>query len=253
MNIPEKIKQLNPWFYEVNICGNYTTPGLYPLKRRLLNNKGLVDTEYLINRQICRSQLLLDEVIKRYDFTDKSLLDLGCNCCYWTSRYLVEGASSLVGVDGRERFIQQADLLLSCLGLREQSRLIRKNVEEVNFSMLPFTPFDFVLCSGILYHIKDYENLLKRISKVNKDCLVIDTRVMPQDTQFKEPRDLYFNAIEETRDKLTPSRDKLLKLLNTLGYDYEILTPTFKTVKGVEGSDNYNIGCRICIFCRKVK
>lgn len=252
MSVQDQISKLNPWFYEVNISGFMTTPGIYPLKRRLFNNKGLVDSEYLINRQVCRSNLLLDLVMSHYDFTDKNLLDVGCNCCYWSSRYLSCGASTLVAIDGRELFIKQAELLLSSLGYKGRYHLITDNVEEVDYPALPHTPFDFILCAGILYHLRNYKDTLKRLSKVNVDCMVIDTRVTQEDTPFKEPRDLYFNAIEETRNKQTPSQENLLGLLHDFDYKYEILKPNFPTVKGVEGADNYNLGNRICILCRKV-
>jgi len=253
-SIAEQISKLNPWFYEVNIRGNMTIPGIYPLHRRIFKNKGLVDTNYLINRQQCRSTLLIDEVTERYDFTNKSLLDLGCNCAYWSSIYLAGcGAKSLVGIDGRELFIKQADLVLTSLGVRDRAQLILGNVEEMDYTTLPQAPFDFVLCAGILYHTKSYEGLLSKISEVNTDCLVIDTRVRLKDVPQVERRDLYFNAIRESANKITPSKERLLNILEKNGYESELIPPKFKTIRGVDKGDNYNIGNRIFLFCRKLR
>lgn len=252
ISISNQIYKLNPWFYKVNIAGHMTTPGVYPLRERIFNKKHLVDTEYLLNRQKCRATFLIDEIIDRYDFTDKSILDLGCNCCYWSSQYLARGASSLIGIDGRILFLKQANLLLTSLGLNNKTRLIHSNVEGTDYTVLPFSPYDFVLCAGILYHTMDYPRLLKKISEINPDCLVIDTRVSLHDLWEVEQKDQYFNSIEESRQQLVPSKENLLHTLRNLGYSTEVIPPKFKTIKGVNGKDNYHIGNRIFLFCRKV-
>lgn len=111
--------------------------------------------------------------------------------------------------------------------------------------------FDFVLCAGILYHLKPHEIFLKKIAYVNRKALVIDTRVSKKGEEFVEPNNLSFNAIEATRDKKVPKKDNLIDVLRKLGYETEIIPPSFKTVKGVDGNDDYNAGNRICMFCKK--
>ena len=91
------------------------------------------------------------------------------------------------------------------------------------------------------------EGLLRNGYKV----IVIDTRVSETEDEFIEPKNLWFNAIEDTRNKKVPSKDNLIKILHKLGYETEIIPSRFKTIHGVSGWDDYNSGKRICIFCRK--
>ena len=247
--IKKQVKNLNPWFYQVDIFGVRVKPGIYPTKfKRDLSTYGL------INRQIYRKVLLVKEVTKRFDFTDARILDLGCNCGYWSSIYITRyGADSLVGIEGSEIYVKQADLYYKSLGIREKATFIFDNIMEYNYDQWRDSPFDFVLCAGILYHVKNHEELLTRISQVNRKALVIDTRISEEGDEYIEPGNLCFNAIEATRDKKVPTKDGLIRTLRELGYETEIISPIFKNLYGVQGDDDYTTGRRICMFCRKKK
>jgi len=245
--IEHEIKNLNPWFYEMEIFGVRVKPGVYPSK-----DTRSLDTCGLINRQMYRKVLLIDEVTKRFDFAGARILDIGCNCGYWASIYITKySAHSVVGIEGRDLFIKQADLYYKSLGIRDKALFICDNTVDYDYAKFGESAFDFVLCAGILYHIKHHEELLKKISYVNGKVLVADTRISEQGEEFVEPGDLSFNAIEATRDKKVPRKDDLISILHKLGYEVEIIPPRFKTIHGVNGGDDYNADKRICLFCRK--
>lgn len=245
--IKGEIEALNPWFYPLEISGVKIIPGIYPSK----DNQDL-STTALINRHRCRKTLLVDEVTKRFDFSGARILDVACNCSYWTSVYISKyGASSMVGIEGREQFIKQAKLYYQSLGILNKACFIHANIMEYDYDKFGRNEFDFVLCAGILYHIKDHGYLLEKISKVNKDILLIDTRVSEQGEEFEESNNLCFNAIEATRDKKVPRKEDLTNILRKLGYEVEIIPHSFKTVAGVDSNDDYNAGKRVSIFCRK--
>lgn len=245
--IEQEIKNLNPWFYKLEVFGVRVKPGTYPSK-----DERDLDTRGLINRQIYRKVLLVDEVTKRFNFAGARILDIGCNCGYWASIYITKyGADSMVGIEGRELPIKQAKLYYSSLGIQDKAVFICDNIVEYDYAKFGEGAFDFVLCAGILYHMKDHEELLKKISHINKKGLVIDTRISAQGEEFVEPSDSCFNAIEATRDKKVPRKDDLINILHKLGYEVEIISPRFKTIHGVSGWDDYNANKRICLFCRK--
>jgi ubiquinone/menaquinone biosynthesis C-methylase UbiE len=248
--IKQEVELLNPWFYEVEIFGIKVKPGVYPSKY-----ERDLSTRALVNRQKCRKTLLIDEVTKRFDFSGTHILDVACNCSYWSSIYITRyGADSVVGIEGRESFIKQANLYYKSLEIQDKALFVHGNVmEDDYYDKWGKDAFDFVLCAGILYHIKDHEELLKKISSVNKKALVIDTRISEEGEGFVEPNNLCFNAIVETRDKKIPKKDDLINILHKLGYEIEIIPPGFKTMEGVDGVDDYNTDKRICMFCRKIK
>jgi 2-polyprenyl-3-methyl-5-hydroxy-6-metoxy-1,4-benzoquinol methylase len=245
--IEDEIKNLNPWFYELKVFGGRVRPGVYPSK-----DERDLDTRGLINRQMYRKVLLVDEVTKRFDFAGARILDIGCNCGYWASIYITKyGADSMVGIEGRALPIKQATLYYSSLGIQDKAAFICDNIVDYDYAEFGENAFDFVLCAGILYHIKEHEELLKKISYVNGKVLVIDTRISERGEEFVEPSDLCFNAIEATRDKRVPRKDDLINILHKLGYKVEIIPPRFRTIHGVSGWDDYNADKRICMFCKK--
>ncbi len=244
-NLKKTIHNLNPWFYKMELNGIDVIPGIYN------ENKGNRGPEQLIYRQQCRKILLVDEIVKRYDFNGKTVLDVACNCGFWSSMYIENGAKSVVGIEGRENFIRQADLLYTCRGIREKAEFILGNVVEFDYSVYNENKFDFILCSGILYHIKDQTDLLMKLSMVNNEVMVIDTRVAESHESVFEKRELYFNAIESTRDKTIPTKKMICETMKELGYAVELIPPPFKIGIGIDTVDNYHTGRRICLFCKK--
>ena len=248
----QDIDALNPWFYPMTVDGINIEPGIYP------EEKADRAPESLSLRQLYRRQLLIDEVCKRFDFKGKRILDVACNCGYWSSIYLSEyGARSVVGVEGRSQFIEQAGLLYRSLGIDDRATFIKANVMEIDY-MLEGSPFDFVLCAGILYHVLEPELLIKKIAAVNSDTMVLDTRVGSGQI-IDEPRNLCFNAIDATSRKIIPKQNRLVQCVKDLGYDVEILVPPPEPVVDGEElggyvigkSDSYVAGHRICMICKR--
>ena len=223
--------QLDPWFYPVNGI----VPGIYPVP-----GKTDKTTDELINRARCRLSLLVDAVKARYDFNGKNVLDVACNCGFWSSQY---GAQHVTGVEGRELFIQQAELV------NPEGSFIQADVAKFNYKQLG--NFEFILCAGILYHVLEPHALLEKLCTVNTEVMVVDTRVGGSDEVCSEPRNLCFNAIDGASQKRVPVKKNLIACLVNLGYEVEQLHPTFETMPGVDSGDNYNTGQRICLFCRK--
>jgi hypothetical protein len=246
-DLERQVADLNPWFYRVDIFGVRVKPGVYPSRQQRD-----MSTRALVNRQMCRSSLLVGEVARRFDFSGARLLEVACNCGYWSSVYITRyGADSVVGIEGRDLFVNQANLYYSSLGIQDRASFLQGNIMECDYGKWGEGAFDFVLCAGILYHIKEHEELLRRLSNVNRSVLVIDTRVSEEGDEFVEPGSLCFNAIEQTRDKKVPRKADLIDIMVRLGYDVETLQPTFKNIDGVAGSDDYGAGRRICLFCRR--
>src|SRR5829696_3161852 len=107
----------------------------------------------------------------------KKVLDLGCNAGYWSLAATDAGADFVLGVDGRQMHIDQANLVFQAKAIPpERYRFECANVFELD---PPEAPFDIVLCLGLLYHVSRPVDLIERISAWNTDLLVIDTALVP--------------------------------------------------------------------------
>ena len=115
-------------------------------------------------------------------------------------------------------------------------------------------PFDFSLCCGILYHVPDYEFLLRNIASVTNDVVLIDTRISDNEEFVEEPGGWFFNAIVETRFKKTPVLENVVKLMTELGFRVERLSINEPTPDGLKGPhDDYNEGKRTTLLAIKME
>jgi SAM-dependent methyltransferase len=243
-----RIKALDPWFYPVEIDGIRVEPG--------------VGTDWsaekLTNRIACRSTLLVEEVLRRVDLRDKSVLELACNCGFWSSFYAQAGARRVLGVEGRARFVEQAQLFWE-----HGQFLPRGSYEFIQGDIADHSEwraieargeFDVTLCAGILYHVPNYREVLTWAASVTREVLIVDTRVQDGEERLeREPGDLAFNAIETTLDKVVPNRARLLATLRELGFEPEVLPAQFGPQIGLPDGDSYADGKRITVLARKVR
>lgn len=100
--------------------------------------------------------------------TGKSFLDVGC----WSGGFVEEahnrGAHLSVGVD------KVLDSMWSVRALgHENISFYVMDVFDSHFLTLP--QFDYVLCSGVFYHVHDPVGLLVRLKVVTKKLLILET------------------------------------------------------------------------------
>ena len=105
------LKSLNPWYVEIDIKGiGKTIPGLPPCGKVYPERER--STQGLINHQKYQHGILVDQPKSFFDFNEKTILELGCNCGYWSYQYYLEGCKKIIGIEGRDLFVKQANLLL---------------------------------------------------------------------------------------------------------------------------------------------
>lgn len=92
------------------------------------------------------------------DFTNKTVLDLGCGFG-WHCRYAIEnGAKSVVGVDISEKMLEKAKKINNLKGIE----YIRKAIEDVEY---PIDSFDVVLSSLTFHYIESFDTISQNIYK----------------------------------------------------------------------------------------
>jgi tRNA (mo5U34)-methyltransferase len=107
------------------------------------------------------------------DFSDKTVLDVGCSAGYYSFVARSRGARRVVGVELDPHYVQQARYL---------SNLLRLDVDFMNGDAHQIDAslgmFDIVICTGLMYHIQDPTNVLSRLSAVCTDTLLVESEFL---------------------------------------------------------------------------
>lgn len=242
-SLEARIKNLDPWYYPVVVGGIEVTPGIGSKQ----------SPESLIKRTKFRHELLVDKIVQKYDFNNKSVLDVAANCAYWSSHYALNGATKMTALEGRKIYVDQGELYWDNNNFMEKDayKFIHCNVmDSVLWDGFEDNQFDFTLCAGILYHINDYEWLLSNIARVTREVVLVDTRV-GSDSEVQEGGGWCFDAIVETSLKKIPSLESIELQLNGMGFKTEQITTSTEVPKEMVSHDNYNTGRRVTILASR--
>lgn len=245
-SLQAQIENLNPWFYPVKISGIEVLPGI----------GSSYSPEFLIERCNYRYKILVDEVIKRYNFKHKNVLDVASNCSYWSSQYAKFGTKKTTAIEGRLDYVKQGKLYWNNNKFNRLNdyEFIHANIMDQYLwdSLLNFKR-DFVLCAGILYHVDNYKLLLQNCCNTSRDAILVDTRISDKETNaIQEPGGLHFDSIAVTSKKTIPTKNNLIKILNDCGFtNIEQLKTNVPIPKGMEGKDNYISNRRITLLAKR--
>jgi tRNA (mo5U34)-methyltransferase len=147
----------------------------------------------------------------------KRVLDIACNSGFWSLQCALLGAE-VVGFDGRQELIDQANLLKSITG-----------AQTAEFQLLDFwdmSPetlgtFDVVLNLGILYHLPKPLEALELTRAVARNIVLLDTVVYRSEKPliqlgWEEPRDIRSAVTRGVIAK--PSKAAVEMLLRHVGF-----------------------------------
>lgn len=243
----QKIASLHPWFYDVVIGGIQVVPGIGARQK----------TKELIARTRYRETILVDEVVKYYDFTNKSLLDIASNCGYWSSHYVRHGATSLYAVEGRPEYVDQGRLYWETNDFCPNFTFSVGDVTTADTwkHINENGPYDFTLCCGILYHIASHDLLLARINDITREAVLIDTRVSPPEHKkaklFYEKGGCNWDAIGVRPPAKHPTLESLYHFFESHNYNVMQLQSPIAVHPDMVKNDNYDAGRRIALLCTR--
>jgi hypothetical protein len=106
----------------------------------------------------------------------RSFLDLGCGDGCEPRAAAHKGARISTGVEGKSFQMKTASDAQNYLKLPNHN-LLTADVRKIDEFDLPV--YDVVTCYGLLYHMKNPFNVIKRIRKVTGKLLVLETHVAP--------------------------------------------------------------------------
>ena len=241
-DIREKIASFPRWHYQFNLKGNLTP----------------IFKEGHMRRHRKRKKHFFDPLVELCGGTleRKRVLDLGCNAGFWSLQAIHAGAEYVLGVDGRQMHVDQANFVFEVKGVRKDRYDFEiGNVFDLDYERLG--TFDIVLCLGLLYHVSKPMELMELISGLNTDILIIDTTLSKLDGSLLEIRQ---DRLEEPRDAIdyelvmVPTRKAVLDLVRQFGYSAVTLKPDFRNRQGdpdYRSAQDYKNGSRRVFLCAK--
>lgn len=177
-------------------------------------------------REVATQQLRVDHVFQSltgiFGGADQPLnglrvLDIGCNEGLFSFAAKRLGASSVLGIEPRQDKVDQARFIGSALGVG--------GVEFRRMSIMDLSPelgfFDVVLLVGVLYHLDQPLEALRRVRKVTKKVLVVETQLLdfnfPLIALKEEGVEIVTNAFDSSMVQI-PSERALRMMLAYAGF-----------------------------------
>jgi tRNA (mo5U34)-methyltransferase len=192
------------------------------------------------NRHVQRERYFLAPLVRACGGTleGKRVLDLGCNAGWWSLKATEAGAEFVLGVDGRQMHIDQANLVYEANDI-DPSRY-RFEVADIFNHDFGMAEFDVVLNLGLMYHVSKPVDLIELLARMSSDIAVTDTLLAPGRRACFE---LAFEDIDEPRNAidreavLIPSR----RAVEALGEAYGFSTVALDAgvISDFSGMDDY--------------
>lgn len=234
--IVDGINKFERWHYEFDLAGHKT-----PIFRADHINRHAQRREYFFRSMVS----LLGGTL-----AGKRVLDLACNAGFWSLCAVESGCDFVLGVDGRQMHVDQANFVFEAKGIDpKRYRFEHRNVFDLFDENLG--KFDIVLCLGLMYHISKPVTLLERIAAINTDLLVVDTELSGMEGSLFEVR---YEKSEDPRSTvdfeqvLVPTRSGLVDVIRAFGYRTVVLKPRFSDYTG---APDYEDGLRRAFICAK--
>jgi len=232
--LQQRVDSYRPWHYEFDLNGVIT-----PIYRK--------DT---VNRHIQRRRIGFEPLVEVAggSLAGRRVLDLGCNSGYWSLAAIEAGADFVLGIDGRQLHVDQANLVFEAKGVEpSRYRFDLGNIFEYDYEQ----QFDVVLCLGLMYHVAKPLELFEIFPRAGASLVLIDTVVnlIPSSAfrVHRESIDNPRNAVDyETT--LIPSRQAVIDLAGQFGYD---AAPLAQHITDGTGMHDYLTRARAFFLCAR--
>ena len=235
--IRQKINSFPRWHYQFDLKGNLTP---------------VFDEVHTTNRHQQRKKLFFDPLVDLCggSLAGKRVIDLGCNAGFWSLCSIESGCDFVLGIDGRQMHIDQANFVFQVKEIEESRyKFIAGNIYDLDFQQ--FGDFDIVFCLGLMYHISRPMVLMEKIAQVSSDILIVDTRLSRSPGSYLE---ICHDDLDEPRHAvdyelvMVPTRQAVADLAQQFGYSVEVLKPQFQDYTGCK---SYQLGRRRAFLCAK--
>ena len=231
------------WFYEFELPDGTKTESYLPEVARQIH----ATREKALRKYLSKSA---------GEYSDA--LDISCHEGYF-SLILSEFFDNVTGLDKNHESLEKAKLISSVLG-RERIRYENLSIEMWNDKK----NVDFVLCYGLLYHVENPVQILRKLATLANKTVCIETQVLPFETNCsiedgsylwqREMTGMFGLCVDYSSSPeggltdlaLVPSRQTLIFLLKQFGFK----TVSFYTPE-INDYEQFVRNHRVIIFAEK--
>lgn len=207
------------WFYEFLLPDGTKTESYLPELARKVHSTREKALRSFLSSINCKSQ---------------NSLDVSCHEGYF-STILGEYFSTVLGVDKNPDSLDKAKLICECLGHTNISFTL-DSVENLS----PENSSDFVLCFGLLYHVENPIEIIRKLSLLSKKYLCIETQILPyeisgaiEDGSYMWQRNLHglFGLCADYSHSKEGGLTDLALVPSKLGLDFLLKEFGFKSIR----------------------
>jgi SAM-dependent methyltransferase len=164
-------------------------------------------------------------------FAGRRVIDLGCHDGRWSFAASKEGASHVLGIEGRSHLVEKAFDNFRFYGVQADSYHFRVGDAVKVLQGVDHGSINVMMCLGFYYHTMEHMRLLLEAARIGVEYLIIDTGISPSDEPVIA---LNFEPTADTRNSIDygrtgrstvlvgrPSKSALVAMLDYAGYDTE--------------------------------
>jgi tRNA (mo5U34)-methyltransferase len=187
------------WFHSIDVGNGVITPGFK-------------------SHEMCNAEA---GTIFSYPVKGKTVLDIGAWDGFFSFEAERRGASRVLATD---HFCWSGPGWGNQDGFKWVREATGSKVEDLDIDPMQITPeavgeFDVVLLSGVIYHVRDPLSVIERAARVTKECLIIESWLMPTDDP--DPTMLFVNGMEFNKDPTNfylPNRAAVVAMMKYCGF-----------------------------------
>lgn len=236
-DVAKGIADFPVWHYEFEL-GEHRTP--------------IFDADHR-NRHLQRRDYLFGALLRVLggSLAGLRVLDLGCNAGWWSLAALDGGAEFVLGIDGRQEYVDQANFVFETKGIDPRSfEFVSGDLFELDLSN--YGRFDVVLCLGLFMHISRPVSLMELIEGSGATTLLIDTSITRVPGPFlrihRQSVDAITTHAVDRELGILPSKRAIDVLGREFGFRTAVLRPKFSDWTG---ATDYRRGFRRGFICSK--
>jgi tRNA (mo5U34)-methyltransferase len=155
------LKQYDNWFYSFEFINGAATVVTDNQAGKIHTNRAYIIFSFL--------DQLFEEKWQQID-----CLDIACNQGWFSSQIAIRGAHQVTGIDIRESHIKMANTIKSLTPLDNLNFQVQ---DFLKIDIASYKKADLVLFLGILYHLENPLQAIRKIRSLTKKLCIIETQV----------------------------------------------------------------------------